>query len=291
MEPLDVAQAFIEHAHQAQSAETLIGCLQDSLLQLGFRYFACCSHVSPEQRPPGSIFVHNYPQEWVHEVLERRLYEIDPILRHAEQTSAPFFWDAVELQRRLTPDQRAILRRAASIGLSEGYTVPIHRPWGTPPASCSVVPGSVRLNRRNFLVVAPMAAHLYQSLLNRQTNAISMEAVNTSTVLTRRQCQCLELAAEGKSDWEISRILRISEGTVHKHIENVRTRLGVATRVQAIVLALRTGKIFIRDLADASTLCEYGQPTLGGTYVDFGNESWKLAVARLGCDSTRGRMG
>jgi DNA-binding CsgD family transcriptional regulator len=66
--------------------------------------------------------------------------------------------------------------------------------------------------------------------------------------LTRHERQCLELAAQGKSDWVAGRILGISERTVHNHIEHAKRRLGVATRVQAIVHALVSRQIAFGDV-------------------------------------------
>ncbi len=43
--------------------------------------------------------------------------------------------------------------------------------------------------------------------------------------LTKRQCQCMYWVANGKSSWDISQILKISEDTVNYHIKRVLTRL------------------------------------------------------------------
>jgi DNA-binding CsgD family transcriptional regulator len=69
--------------------------------------------------------------------------------------------------------------------------------------------------------------------------------------LSARERQCLELAAYGKSDWAISQLLNISEHTVHKHIEAAKRRLGVATRVQAIIWAAQRREISVDDMVKA----------------------------------------
>src|SRR5688572_14435762 len=65
---------------------------------------------------------------------------------------------------------------------------------------------------------------------------------------SRRERQCLELAAQGKSDWVSSRIIGLSERRVHNHVENAKRRLQVATRVQAIVHALAGQQISLGDV-------------------------------------------
>jgi LuxR family quorum-sensing system transcriptional regulator CciR len=62
--------------------------------------------------------------------------------------------------------------------------------------------------------------------------------------------------AQGKSDWTIGRVLGLGESTVHYHIEQLKRRLRVATRPQAVVQALMNGQISFGDVlrrADANT--------------------------------------
>src|SRR5690606_40940921 len=68
--------------------------------------------------------------------------------------------------------------------------------------------------------------------------------------LSARQRQCLELAAQGKDEWTIGRLLNLAECTVHKHIGNAKRKLGVATRTQAVVEALATRQISFGDVVD-----------------------------------------
>jgi DNA-binding CsgD family transcriptional regulator len=58
-----------------------------------------------------------------------------------------------------------------------------------------------------------------------------------------RESQVLRWVAAGKSDWEIGKILRISEKTVNFHVQNAKRKLGVGTRPQAVVAAMREGLI------------------------------------------------
>jgi DNA-binding CsgD family transcriptional regulator len=55
--------------------------------------------------------------------------------------------------------------------------------------------------------------------------------------LSRREVECLQWLASGKTLFEAAKILGISERTIRFHIANARERLGVSTTVQAIVTA------------------------------------------------------
>jgi DNA-binding CsgD family transcriptional regulator len=52
--------------------------------------------------------------------------------------------------------------------------------------------------------------------------------------LTPRERDSLALVADGKTDWEISVILSVSEATARFHVDNGRRKLGAVTRAQAV---------------------------------------------------------
>jgi DNA-binding CsgD family transcriptional regulator len=52
--------------------------------------------------------------------------------------------------------------------------------------------------------------------------------------LTPRERDALGLVADGKTDWEVSVILGISEATARFHVDNARAKLGAVNRAQAV---------------------------------------------------------
>lgn len=60
-------------------------------------------------------------------------------------------------------------------------------------------------------------------------------------LLTKRECQILQLMAEGNSNRAISEALFISEKTVKNHVSNVLQKMKVNDRTQAVVMAIRNG--------------------------------------------------
>ena len=54
----------------------------------------------------------------------------------------------------------------------------------------------------------------------------------------RGEIECLRWAAEGKTGWEIGKLLGISERTVVFHVENAARKLGVFGRRQAVARAI-----------------------------------------------------
>jgi two-component system, NarL family, response regulator DegU len=65
-------------------------------------------------------------------------------------------------------------------------------------------------------------------------------------LLTRRECEVLQLLADGKSNRGISEALFISEKTVKNHVSNILQKLNVNDRTQAVVVAIKNGWVEVR---------------------------------------------
>lgn len=247
MNQFEVAQGFIEQCRAGAPVGVLAQAFQRSTEALGFRHFACCSHVDPLEPPRRAVMLHSYPAEWARLFSELELFEVDPVFLHASRSLVPFFWDTQAFHDELSPPQQEIFHEARRYGLMRGYTVPIHS-TGSPPdfrASCSVVPDSESLEPGAYSAVQVMAFYMYDAASN---DAQAKDPPPVQQVLSRRERQCLELVAQGKSDWVSGRILGLSERTVHNHVENAKRRLRVATRMQAVVHALAGQQICLGDV-------------------------------------------
>jgi len=63
--------------------------------------------------------------------------------------------------------------------------------------------------------------------------------------LTEREKDVLRLLASGCSNKEIAQELNIGEKTVKTHVSSILSKLGVTSRTQAVVYALRTGLLML----------------------------------------------
>ena len=260
MKPFEVAETFIEQHGRNVPLPELQTLFATSLQELGFSYFSCCTHADPLNARNAPLVLHNYPDEWVRYYSAGSYYRVDPVFRYAEERMTPFFWDDADFRSSLNPAQRQILLDAAAHGIAHGFTVPI-RPPGMQMASCSVVPGLPVIERGAYQAVLTMAWYVFDAMQRAASRADCSGA--RSMQLSERERQCLQLAAQGKDDWSIGSLLRISERTAHNHIERAKRRLGVCTRVQVIVHALSEGQLSFGDVIKAETGPQSRLPSQG----------------------------
>jgi DNA-binding NarL/FixJ family response regulator len=72
---------------------------------------------------------------------------------------------------------------------------------------------------------------------------LSERATRTQSVLSKRECQIIDLLAQGLTGEQVAEQLVLSPDTVKTHIRNAMTKLEAHTRVHAIAIALREGFI------------------------------------------------
>lgn len=60
-------------------------------------------------------------------------------------------------------------------------------------------------------------------------------------LLTKRECQVLQLLADGKSNRAVAETLYISEKTVKNHVSNILQKMNVDDRTQAVITAIKNG--------------------------------------------------
>ena len=70
--------------------------------------------------------------------------------------------------------------------------------------------------------------------------------------LTQRETEVLKLVARGKANKQISHILSIGEKTVKAHVSSILAKLGVQSRTQAALYALRIGLVSMDELNEES---------------------------------------
>lgn len=86
-----------------------------------------------------------------------------------------------------------------------------------------------------------------QKVMKRLRNKGNQED-HKMVMVTRREREVLSVAAKGMKNKEIADHLHVSVRTVEAHLSSIFHKLGVGSRTEAILHALRTGLLTIEDL-------------------------------------------
>ena len=117
------------------------------------------------------------------------------------------------------------------------------------------VVGAVRAGAIGYLLKDTQAEALCQAIkaaaagqvqLTPKAAARLMQAVSTPDsleALTERETDVLRLLAQGQSNKQIARRLHNTEQTIKSHVSRILSKLGVQSRTQATLYAIRTGLV------------------------------------------------
>jgi LuxR family transcriptional activator of conjugal transfer of Ti plasmids len=227
-----VFQAFIDGLAASGDAEHFRTVLADAGAALDLSCFAYLS--MPSRRGDAPELISNYPVKWTDHYLRKHYERVDPVIVEALTATEPFQWGQELTTKRLSKPQCALLDEAAQFGIRCGFTVPLHDSRG-PVAAVTFAtdehrPSFQRCIELNRSVLQLMAMYFHAHARRR----LSINRVIDGVALSPRELECLEWATQGKSAWEIGRLLNISRRTAAFHLDNAKTKFGVRTICQAV---------------------------------------------------------
>jgi DNA-binding CsgD family transcriptional regulator len=192
--------------------------------------------------PPIFEMVGNIPREWSEAARDPADVARDPVMRRMRNTSLPFAYDQQLYVREGAGD---LWEAQAPFGYRTGIAFAMHLSGG-----------------RHFLLGVDRSSPLptERDTANRLVADICLLAVHAQEAafrvlldegpaptpvprLTQREIEVLNWTKAGKSAWAIGQILNMSEATVQAHLRNVRRKMGVSSKHQAILRAISLGLI------------------------------------------------
>lgn len=240
IETLDIIKRHLDAIDSSESIQDIDRAISEFMRDYGLRYMCGISkghsHNSPWRSPIYGIRPANYEDTYFSE----KLYECDPVCKKIERSTSPFLWIMDDWRNSGVPKTKNWIDLNCDIGISFGIAVPVHSDVSV--TNMSVIPDRPEkyftCESRRLLPFI----QLFAMALASKINAINKEniAVNSvSTKLSVREIECLSWASEGKTAWEISVILGISESTVIFHIENSKKKLSSTNLPHAVLIASR----------------------------------------------------
>lgn len=179
----------------------------------------------------------SYPLDWIKIYLEEGYAEVDPVFRsHFRQFTMQIWsetYDQVTSSREMQ-----FIEHANSFGLYQGVTVGVVSEQEGAASLFSFAGPSMAENSRHSAVLEYLIPHFHLALMR-----VASHSSLNDFVLSTREREVLDWMKEGKTSWEISQILHISERTVNFHVQNILSKLQASTRGHAIALAMQRGLI------------------------------------------------
>ncbi|WP_063663218.1 helix-turn-helix transcriptional regulator [Aliivibrio fischeri] len=190
---------------------------------------------------PDVSIIDNYPEKWRKYYDDAGLLEYDPVVDYSKSHHSPINWNVFE-KKVIKKESPNVIKEAQESGLITGFSFPIHTAnngfgmLSFAHSNKDIYTDSLFLHAStNVPLMLPSLVDNYQK--------INTTHKKSDSILTKREKECLAWASEGKSTWDISKILGCSERTVTFHLTNTQMKLNTTNRCQSISKAILTGAI------------------------------------------------
>lgn len=239
---LDQTYEVIDKLNRAVTPHDICEGLTSFTSRYGLTSMMACTVPSRHNRTRDAqsqhLLVPTFPRDWMDRYLDQGYVDVDPVIHRLECDLSPFRWSeaAVFIRGEHGTLAQRMFGEAGEFKLKDGVAVPMITLDG---AIAAVSLGG------EFVELPPaaraMIAMISTFAVARAIDLRDRDRKRIRAKLTPREIECLKWAADGKSEWEISVILNVSEHTADKHLANAHRKLGAANRAHAVAQALRWG--------------------------------------------------
>lgn len=244
----DPVLGFAETSFRAKNAAELDKTMADYMRRFEIDAFVLCRATDQFKRPSATRVAGSSNAHWRAHYDERNLAKTDDLLSAGLKSAAPTTWMTFRQEQENHGRSAEIYDEAKEFGLHDGFYLPIHQSDGS-MLGISMMAKQRMPESRTTMAALHMLAVYYHLAAERLGLVAQLAPLaipvrpKKKQVLTNRQIECLKWIRQGKTNWEISQILGISEHTVHEHLEQARARLGVRTTTQAVLEAVILGLV------------------------------------------------
>jgi DNA-binding CsgD family transcriptional regulator len=173
----------------------------------------------------------SYPSEWLELYVINRYERIDPIVKEHTASFKLQCW--ADTYKKYT-DLKEFINRAEDFDLKAGYTLGFLDSVTKCGSIFTIAGPNMKSSARTELILNFVVPHFHQVLKRIFRTTTAADRVT----LSDREKEVLKWLTYGKTSWDISAILKISESTVNYHFGNILYKLDAVNRAQALAIAL-----------------------------------------------------
>lgn len=186
-----------------------------------------------------SVINVSYSNDWLYTYCKRKYADSDLVLQSILSTFHTQVWEQT-YRKTATPKQLEFVEEARGYDLSHGMTTGMLEPGRNFASFFSFAGGDFENTLRYKDFLEYLLPHLHRLMLM----TLNTTPVNPMKGLSPRELMVLEWMKQGKTNWEISQIIGVSERTVRFHVESIFGKLDVGSRTQAVACAIEKGLFF-----------------------------------------------
>jgi LuxR family transcriptional regulator, quorum-sensing system regulator BjaR1 len=229
---------FVDAIEASATSASVISQFEKMIGDLGFHAYIMAGIPEPGQTLAQVTVANGWPAEWFELYNRENLSAVDPVPRHCFNTLNPFEWKDVPYDRERNVAAHNVMMRARDFRFHEGFCIPIHYDDATGAVSMA--------GERPYLdAETKSAVHLMGVFAHGRLRALARQAPPPGRRLTETEAEVLRWAARGKTAWETSLILGISERNVRWHLEEAQRKLMAPNKTATVARALVNREIMI----------------------------------------------
>lgn len=221
---------------ECTSVDAVVEVLTKFIVRFGFETITIAQLINPARAGDNQLTISNWPIDFIKDRKSRNVFMHDPIVRQALKTKSPFTWD--DIYRKSGRTGRDIIDEARQFTKTNGLLIPIH-PYDGAPGCVSIGTDRLEVNTQqiNWIDVVSMQAY------SRIVSFVGPLPFEVHAELTPREIDVIHYGAVGKTNWEISQILGLSEHTIRDYFKTASKKLRTVSRTHTIAVALSSGLV------------------------------------------------
>ncbi|MBU6479847.1 MAG: autoinducer binding domain-containing protein [Nitrospirae bacterium] len=235
-------QSVVEILHY--SAEATTGDDVYQILQLIQRAVACPKVIggvaqltaSGGFKEFNSVINVSYSNDWLYTYGKEGYASVDPVLQSLLSSFKTQVWEQT-YGKASSPKQLEFIEEARSAGLTHGVTTGMLERERGFATFFSFAGGEADGAQRFAGLLEYLLPALHRVLIANANTPL----FNRVKGLSPREVTVLMWMKEGKTNWEIARIVGVTERTVRFHVEGIFMKLDVSSRTQAVAVAMEHG--------------------------------------------------
>lgn len=176
------------------------------------------------------LIIELYPSQWMEHYMKENYIEVDSVLHYSLNNNLPIIWkdDVFAASKKMREESK-------DAGLEFGVSFPIHSVTGENGIFSIATDQGKAINDEIFMLTSALLPYIHEKIKDVERHN---RFYPNLPKLSKRELEVLKWTAFGKTAFEVSMILNISERTIVFHLSNIMKKFNCSNKGQAVAFAL-----------------------------------------------------